>query len=338
MQGSKRAGASELRIPIASSAIPIPSSPPVRGSQSYLNTQPLYSSPPPISHISQSAPGVGLAAPESFSRHGATPSTPTSAQRSRRRRRSGQEWSLFSELMENEGQIIGTPRHEQGPSSPRLNRRNSRQEQGSSSPTLNRRSSRAPGTPHNLTGNVPRTVSSPAQFREEEYFLAEESEQEDSDLDSDSEHAASDSTSGSSFVAEEPRTGLRDRLENIPTLYKNIFKCALAYLIGSLFTFSPFFSRLIADLTPGDDSSTLTSSGHMVATMSVCLLEPSWKHLHANTMYFQSSVLRSGSHHGRNVAGQSICFPWFLLRFVHLPLLHVVLLVARGEAWMGMGR
>lgn len=46
---------------------------------------------------------------------------------------------------------------------------------------------------------------------------------------------------------------------------RNILKCSIAYFIGALFTFSPLLSQFISDL----DTSGPSASGHMVATMSV---------------------------------------------------------------------
>ena len=55
---------------------------------------------------------------------------------------------------------------------------------------------------------------------------------------------------------------------NLPPLYRNILKCSLAYFLGSLFTFSPYLSGFIADLTNyGSGERTPSPSGHMVATM-----------------------------------------------------------------------
>jgi len=49
-------------------------------------------------------------------------------------------------------------------------------------------------------------------------------------------------------------------------VWRNVFKCAIAYFVASLFTFSPYLSRWISPVT--SDSSTIPSpSGHMVATM-----------------------------------------------------------------------
>ncbi|KAI8985654.1 Fusaric acid resistance protein-like-domain-containing protein [Trametes punicea] len=56
----------------------------------------------------------------------------------------------------------------------------------------------------------------------------------------------------------------------LPPLYRNILKCSIAYLIGSLFTFSPYLSGFIADITsngPGERGP--APSGHMVATVAV---------------------------------------------------------------------
>jgi len=49
---------------------------------------------------------------------------------------------------------------------------------------------------------------------------------------------------------------------SLSTVYRNILKCAIAYFIASLFTFSPFLSRIISDM-----NSSPSSSGHMVATV-----------------------------------------------------------------------
>ncbi|KAJ7122055.1 Fusaric acid resistance protein-like-domain-containing protein [Mycena crocata] len=61
-----------------------------------------------------------------------------------------------------------------------------------------------------------------------------------------------------------------DRLPTVPVLYRNIFKCTVAYLIASLFTFSPYLSSFISDLTTyGDGERRPSPSGHMVATIAV---------------------------------------------------------------------
>ncbi|THU95504.1 hypothetical protein K435DRAFT_723585 [Dendrothele bispora CBS 962.96] len=60
------------------------------------------------------------------------------------------------------------------------------------------------------------------------------------------------------------------RLPTVPLLYRNIFKCALAYFIASLFTFSPYLSGFISDLVSrGKGGGKPLPSGHMVATVAV---------------------------------------------------------------------
>ena len=56
---------------------------------------------------------------------------------------------------------------------------------------------------------------------------------------------------------------------NIPqlsTVQKDIIKCSTAYLIGSLFTFVPYFASFISDIVPNHGSTGPSPSGHMVAT------------------------------------------------------------------------
>lgn len=58
-------------------------------------------------------------------------------------------------------------------------------------------------------------------------------------------------------------------LPKLSNLQKNIFKCVIAYFIASLFTFSPYLSSFVSDITsdnePGDSSP--SPAGHMVATV-----------------------------------------------------------------------
>ncbi|EIN11240.1 hypothetical protein PUNSTDRAFT_61905 [Punctularia strigosozonata HHB-11173 SS5] len=57
-------------------------------------------------------------------------------------------------------------------------------------------------------------------------------------------------------------------MPTIPLLWRNILKCAVAYFIGSLFTFSPYLSRFITDVTSSGEKRP-SPSGHMVATVAV---------------------------------------------------------------------
>lgn len=55
---------------------------------------------------------------------------------------------------------------------------------------------------------------------------------------------------------------------SLSPLQRNIIKCCIAYFIGSLFTFSPYLSGFIVDITGDNPGERIPSpSGHMVATM-----------------------------------------------------------------------
>ncbi|KAJ3749643.1 Fusaric acid resistance protein-like-domain-containing protein [Lentinula detonsa] len=109
---------------------------------------------------------------------------------------------------------------------------------------------------------------------EEDYFARRSPE--DSDSESESAHS-SDSEDSSSHVSavhqDEPQTkwhSLRERIPTIPVLYRNIFKCAVAYFIASLFTFNPYLSGFMSDLVSyGSGERRPLPSGHMVATVAV---------------------------------------------------------------------
>ncbi|KAJ6456388.1 Fusaric acid resistance protein-like-domain-containing protein [Mycena sanguinolenta] len=89
------------------------------------------------------------------------------------------------------------------------------------------------------------------------------------EYDSDSSDATS-STITHLTAADEPPSNWWQRIPAIPLLYRNIIKCAVAYFIASLFTFSPYLSSFISDLTTyGDRERRPAPSGHMVATVMV---------------------------------------------------------------------
>jgi hypothetical protein len=59
--------------------------------------------------------------------------------------------------------------------------------------------------------------------------------------------------------------GWRERwIPALSPLQKNIFKCGVAYFLGSLFTFNPYLSDIIARVTASEGPS---PTGHMVATV-----------------------------------------------------------------------
>ena len=61
---------------------------------------------------------------------------------------------------------------------------------------------------------------------------------------------------------------LSSRVPTLPTLYRNILKCSLAYFLGSLFTYYKPLSRFIVELTQdGPGEKYPSAAGHMVATV-----------------------------------------------------------------------
>jgi hypothetical protein len=57
-------------------------------------------------------------------------------------------------------------------------------------------------------------------------------------------------------------------LPTLPSLYRNILKCSLAYFLGSLFTYYAPLSRFISELTQdGPGEKYPSAMGHMVATV-----------------------------------------------------------------------
>ncbi|KAG6862245.1 hypothetical protein C0995_002176 [Termitomyces sp. Mi166 len=65
------------------------------------------------------------------------------------------------------------------------------------------------------------------------------------------------------------------RIPNVPILYRNVLKCAIAYFVASLFTFNPFLANLLSKIASyghmdhGPGSREPFPSGHMVATIAV---------------------------------------------------------------------
>ena len=89
-----------------------------------------------------------------------------------------------------------------------------------------------------------------------------------SEISNDYESDSSTSSEQSSRVKPSSWWSSPQRFPQIPRLYKNILKCGIAYFIASLFTFSPYLSRFIADITPyGPGNRRPSPSGHMVATV-----------------------------------------------------------------------
>ncbi|KAF7357929.1 ArAE-2 domain-containing protein [Mycena venus] len=159
------------------------------------------------------------------------------------------KWSVFGQVMENEAQLWtgGTIK------SARSNRTNDLVD--SSDPFLD----------VNVQSQSPATENP----RPRDFLMnPPQNDNPDEDYDSDS----SSSTITRSSIGEPPSTRWfsLQRLPAVPVLYRNIIKCAIAYFIASLFTFSPYLSSFISDLTTyGDRERRPSPSGHMVATVMV---------------------------------------------------------------------
>ena len=155
---------------------------------------------------------------------------------------SQRQWSLFGQLMEIEALPSSID------SNPRLSRPNSDgnisvREHGPSSPSLSPRLGRR------LSGNSTEP-NAPYPITTEPDGLS--------------------SSAACLDVPSRPtRFFLLFRPLTFTNTHRNILKCAIAYFIASLFTFSPHLSRFISDLSSygPKDPTTPSPSGHMVATM-----------------------------------------------------------------------
>ncbi|KAJ3864197.1 Fusaric acid resistance protein-like-domain-containing protein [Lentinula novae-zelandiae] len=109
---------------------------------------------------------------------------------------------------------------------------------------------------------------------EEEFFGGRSPTDSDSDSESVGSLDSEESSSYASTVQQDENQpkwySLRERIPTVPVLYRNIFKCAVAYFIASLFTFNPYLSGFMSDLVSyGSGERRPLPSGHMVATVAV---------------------------------------------------------------------
>jgi len=159
-----------------------------------------------------------------------------------------------------------------------------------------------PASEERRTPSIQLTQSPLSDARLEDYYVPTFEEREGGDDDNEEERSSSDtgllashshvdsdttdSTSlGSPKDADQHDHSLRggggrkgrswwkdpsSRLPTLPTLYRNILKCSLAYFLGSLFTYYSPLSRFISELTQdGPGEKYPSAMGHMVATVAV---------------------------------------------------------------------
>lgn len=187
------------------------------------------------------------------------------------------QWTVFGQLMENEGQL---PPSTSDPSGRR--------------PLLNRASilrsgarNRSPGARNLESGSLflSTSVQSPAQERRPSFGASilwtpdENRRVEETDYNSDdSDDDGSDVEEAPTPSSEEDESHKTSRVWKwvsslfppLSVAYRNMLKCAIAYFVASLFTFEPhlstLFSGLVSYKNTGEKRLPLPS-GHMVATM-----------------------------------------------------------------------
>ncbi|TDL21690.1 hypothetical protein BD410DRAFT_789429 [Rickenella mellea] len=196
----------------------------------------------------------------------------------RREEPSEREWTLFGQRMENEGQLK-TPERKMNRRPSRLRLRDDRD--------IISTSNSAQGTIRESAYETDSVVQSPAEDfsmaaslpdptlpppRPESPETLHEPTIASKDYDSDDSDDSDSSGEIARRVLENTKTGSRltSGIPTIPVLWRNILKCAVAYFLASLFTFSPFLSGLISDIASnGTGDRRPSPAGHMVATVAV---------------------------------------------------------------------
>jgi hypothetical protein len=158
------------------------------------------------------------------------------------------EWSVFEQRMKNEGQMrtkntLREPTSEGVGSSPFRKTVATRSE------------SPAPGAP------------SLRHVVVEDGHDSDDASTVGYDSDSDSEDTSTPSTPISHPPPQKRRWYSKWKPSPLTPLQRNILKCAVAYFVGSLFTFNPTLSGLITSVTSTRGGGVPSQSGHMVATV-----------------------------------------------------------------------
>jgi len=166
------------------------------------------------------------------------------------RRQSDHHWTVFGQLMENGVQPLPNASTQQAPKQ-------------RSKPTTSRQRDGSPAISPDSNPNSFVNVESPAAQRSESFFGPSSTDDVIGGYDSDDSN-----TSTTTRPSRGGPTRFLNHLLRLSTTHRNVLKCSIAYLIASLFTFSPYLSGFISDLTsygPGERKP--SPSGHMVATM-----------------------------------------------------------------------
>lgn len=186
----------------------------------------------------------------------------------------GHEWSVFTEIMGTH-----TPDHDEqsSPTSRRMQRNHTerlRELFARRSSLINDENAMASRTLPATPGYEPRLSS---------VNMTTEPESEGSDTISRASEDSPEPPSAVRMVTRQPsqqnKSWVFRPLVTFSPLHRNILKCCVAYFIGSLFTYSPLLSGLIADIKGGDPGErTPSPSGHMVATVYVVCCQFSSAH------------------------------------------------------------
>lgn len=159
------------------------------------------------------------------------------------------EWSVFEQRMENEGQMRT-----------RSTLRESVNESAVHSPL--RQTSRTPTRSESPIPGTPRLQRVVVNDHE-----SETASTIGYDSESDDEGSSRRSTPAFSPPLQKRRWYTVPKLPSLTPLQRKILKCAVAYFIGSLFTFNSTLSNVITSVISTGDESAPSQSGHMVATV-----------------------------------------------------------------------
>ena len=234
-------------------------SPDPLGSQDHL----LRSEPESYTTLSRTPLSAGPISRRRTHAPNSSPSTPGS--RSRAARNPEAQWTLFGQMMEDGGHLALSPGSMQS---------RNLQESAGSDYFNQRRSSFTNLLSASINSNAPQEeLHNGASSLRHSTHINHDASASNAEYDSDI-HSMSSEGSSQTSTPPPAQPWLAWQSIRHPTLSlvsRNVLKCAIAYFIASLFTFSPYFSRLIVDMTSYDPGSTPTSSpsGHMVATMCV---------------------------------------------------------------------
>ena len=201
------------------------------------------------------------------------------------RRKSDHHWTVFAQLMENGVQPLPNASTQQAPKQ-RFKPMTSCEDLGTSLPSTSLQGLREKlRTPFHTSGQRDGSPamspgSNPTSFVKAQSPATEQSESFRFGLEPPMTRSTDEVVTGYDSASDDSNTSTTTRpsvggptrflnqLLKVSMAHRNVLKCSIAYLIASLFTFSPYLSGFISDLTsygPGERKP--SPSGHMVATM-----------------------------------------------------------------------